>query len=1068
MAGQAPKKRFHEQIAEQLIKQLEAGTAPWLKPWKPGEEAMPFNGISEKRYRGANSLWLAMQGRSDPRWMTYKQAQGVGAQVKKGEKGTLVQYWQFQEERPKLDAAGKPVLGKDGKPEKVTYELERPRVFNAVVFNGEQIDGLKPLPPRQKEPDWKVQERAENVLQASGANIRNVHGDRAYYNSRSDQITLPEKSQFDAPDKYYATALHELGHWTGHESRLNRDLANPFGSEAYAKEELRAEIASLMIGNEIGVGHDPGQHAAYVGSWIKALKEDPLEIVRAASDAEKIMGLVMSYDRQQEQTHERTNEQEQSNAKENDADLRASRIAQDTSKDRENLVAAEHEYQRSQENLTRFDTMTTTVKGEWGLCLVELDQNRDPTNIVPFSERDLPQNKPLFDDYEAAKMEANRATQALEIAQENFRVGVLQASDKLESQEMRDGPSMTLDTAEKQIEDMMQAAAQTSPERTYIDVPFREKDEAKSLGAKWDKQEKSWFVPAGMDTAAFEKWVPGATTQAEEQEQEQEPDRDRHELEPDEQEAARIADYEEAHLDSLMALDAATRSAEQDTSQEDIARLQEQERAGVFEQGKGSAPTSEQAAENVVHAAETKQAAEQAHKSDKITYLAVPFTEKEQAKQAGAKWNKEEKVWYAPPATELSKLAQWLPGNSPVADSPAISARDEFKEALKNLGCLPDNDPKERHPIMDGKHHRIPVDGDKSGERSGFYFVHSDGRPAGFIQNHKTGETLNWKSQGTRVNKEQLAAARAEAAQKQADREKERQQTQEHTAAKVTSQFARLEAITAPTPYMQTKGISLASASGLKAGQKNETIIPAQDIQGKHWTSQYIQEDGTKRFAKDSRKDGCFHPVGGMKSLEKAACIVICEGFATGASIKQAIPQAGVVVAFDSGNLSHVAKDIHARWPDKAKVIAGDDDAHALMTHGKNVGREKAEAAAQEIGAVSVLPVFSSSEKQWPSDVPKFTPQEWRAGTITDEQKAALASYKKLTDFNDLSEKSVLGSGAIERQVGTAVSKAITQQQKVEAVRTETKTQTQEEKRVQKRSTPERQEGRKVRRAVTR
>lgn len=369
---------------------------------------------------------------------------------------------------------------------------------------------------------------------------------------------------------------------------------------------------------------------------------------------------------------------------------------------------------------------------------------------------------------------------------------------------------------------------------------------------------------------------------------------------------------------------------------------------------------------------------------------------------------------------------------------------------------------------MDGKHHRIPVDGDKSGERSGFYFVHSDGRPAGFIQNHKTGETLNWKSQGTRVNKEQLAAARAEAAQKQAEREKERQQTQEQTAAKVTNQFAKLETITTPTPYMQNKGISLASASGLKAGQKNETVIPAQDVHGKHWTSQYIQEDGTKRFAKDSKKDGCFHPIGGMKSLEKAACIVICEGFATGASIKQAMPEAGVVVAFDSGNLSHVAKDIHARWPDKAKVIAGDDDAHAIMTHGKNVGREKAEAAAKEIGAVSVLPVFSNSEKHWPSDLPRFTPEEWRAGTITDEQKSALASYKKLTDFNDLGEKSVLGNGAVERQVGTAVSKALTQQQERETVRTQSQNQSQEEKRVQKRPMPDRQEGKRVRRSVSR
>ncbi|WP_256562624.1 zincin-like metallopeptidase domain-containing protein, partial [Pseudomonas sp. HMSC066A08] len=115
----------------------------------------------------------------------------------------------------------------------------------------------------------------------------------------TDSITLPERNQFPTADNYYATALHELGHWTGHPSRLDRDLAHPFGSEGYAREELRAEIASLMLGERLEIGHDPGQHAAYVGSWIKALKEDPKEIFRAASDAERISGYVMDFEQEQ-------------------------------------------------------------------------------------------------------------------------------------------------------------------------------------------------------------------------------------------------------------------------------------------------------------------------------------------------------------------------------------------------------------------------------------------------------------------------------------------------------------------------------------------------------------------------------------------------------------------------------------------------------------------------------------------------------------------------------------------------------------------------------------------------
>ena len=116
---------------------------------------------------------------------------------------------------------------------------------------------------------------------------------------KRDSIHLPFKHQFLTPDRYYATALHELGHWTGHESRLNRDLAHPFGSEGYAREELRAEIASMLLGGELRIGHDPGQHVAYVGSWIKSLQQDPTEIFRAAADAEKIQDFVLSFSQQQ-------------------------------------------------------------------------------------------------------------------------------------------------------------------------------------------------------------------------------------------------------------------------------------------------------------------------------------------------------------------------------------------------------------------------------------------------------------------------------------------------------------------------------------------------------------------------------------------------------------------------------------------------------------------------------------------------------------------------------------------------------------------------------------------------
>lgn len=295
-------KPFYETVAEKLIEQLREGTAPWQKPWEPGEAGanLPFNPSTGKRYRGINAIHLMSQGRSDQRWMTYNQAAALDAQVRKGERGTPIQYWKFTEEQTKLDAAGKPMLDNRGDPIKETVKLERPRVFFATVFNAEQIDGLPVLAPR-KEHAWTASERAEQILQASGAVIRHGEQDRAFYRPATDSIHLPDKAQFPTSDAYYATALHELGHWTGHESRLARDLIHPFGSEGYAKEELRAEIASMILGDELGIGHDPGQHAAYVGSWIKALQDDPLEIFRAAADAEKIQEYVLGLDQKQVQ-----------------------------------------------------------------------------------------------------------------------------------------------------------------------------------------------------------------------------------------------------------------------------------------------------------------------------------------------------------------------------------------------------------------------------------------------------------------------------------------------------------------------------------------------------------------------------------------------------------------------------------------------------------------------------------------------------------------------------------------------------------------------------------------------
>jgi len=304
---------YYRKVADQLIKQIEAGTARWTQAWQPGEKALPCNVATGKAYRGGNSVWLAsvadQRGYQDERWGTYKQVQGLGGQVRRREKGSAILFWQFETRKLARDRNGKPVLDENGKPVYETIPLDRPRSYPYTVFNAEQCDGLPRREPQPAARAWDPIDEAERVLKASGAEIENAGKNRAYYDLRRDRIILPYKEQFPNGPAYYQTALHELGHWTGHPDRLNRatlmqGIEEGFASPHYAREELRAEISSMMTGDRLRLGHDPSRHAAYVGSWIEALRDDPREIYRASRDAQVMSDFVLDRSRKKELNRE--------------------------------------------------------------------------------------------------------------------------------------------------------------------------------------------------------------------------------------------------------------------------------------------------------------------------------------------------------------------------------------------------------------------------------------------------------------------------------------------------------------------------------------------------------------------------------------------------------------------------------------------------------------------------------------------------------------------------------------------------------------------------------------------
>ena len=293
---------YTQDFAAKLTQQIEEGTAPWQKSWKRGENWIPENFSTEKQYQGGNTLELMVQrtanSYNDHRWGTYRQIAAAGGHVRKGEQGTRILAYKPPGRRDTQETTTPGEGAEEKRGERDVEKTRRGTWKHYTVFNVEQAEGLK-LPERKGVaiPQWEAQQNVEKVIRASGVTIREVNGDRAYYNMARDHIVLPERTQFKSAEAYYQTALHEVGHSTGHKSRMNREslqqgTTDGFGSQAYAREELRAEISAMMSSERLGVAYEPQHGAAYVASWVKALKDDPQEIYKAAAEAGRISDYV--------------------------------------------------------------------------------------------------------------------------------------------------------------------------------------------------------------------------------------------------------------------------------------------------------------------------------------------------------------------------------------------------------------------------------------------------------------------------------------------------------------------------------------------------------------------------------------------------------------------------------------------------------------------------------------------------------------------------------------------------------------------------------------------------------
>ena len=268
----------YQTITDSIIKALEAGSAPWVKPWSASTSGLDRNVTTDRPYNGINRLLLGMQNRTSPLWATYNQWQSIGAQVQKGEKSTtIVLFKPVSTER--TNSAG----------ETETSSFAMMKSF--AVFNADQTDYQAPsIELGEFNPIAQCEER----MIKTGA-IINHGGDSAFYQPSTDSIRLPIPSDFESEASYYATAFHELAHWTGAKHRLDRTFGARFGDSQYALEELVAELSSAFLCADHGIDGKL-QHANYIGSWLKALKDDNHAIFKASAMAQKASDYILSLD----------------------------------------------------------------------------------------------------------------------------------------------------------------------------------------------------------------------------------------------------------------------------------------------------------------------------------------------------------------------------------------------------------------------------------------------------------------------------------------------------------------------------------------------------------------------------------------------------------------------------------------------------------------------------------------------------------------------------------------------------------------------------------------------------
>lgn len=275
-----------ETFSKKIVDLVLSNSAPWVKPWGVNQtRGLPVNALTGRPYRGCNIMFLLATPFKSRGWLTFKQVASIGGKVLKGSKATDIFFFTTIQKEKDDAKTGETVL------------VDIPCLKNFKVFNLEQCEipegatlKYRPEASTATADDSGIFVECEKLLNLA---VWYENDTAAYYIPSRDEIHLPNRRSFSSLSGFWGTAMHELSHWTGHESRLNRDMCHSFGTQKYAREELIAEVSSWLLAVSLGTPHEPQNSAAYLASWVSDFKDKPRELYSAISQAQKVVDFLL-------------------------------------------------------------------------------------------------------------------------------------------------------------------------------------------------------------------------------------------------------------------------------------------------------------------------------------------------------------------------------------------------------------------------------------------------------------------------------------------------------------------------------------------------------------------------------------------------------------------------------------------------------------------------------------------------------------------------------------------------------------------------------------------------------